>query len=59
MTEDALRERLLSQPVGGRYGLFLVLGAVLALAGLILFVPALMGENADRAWHLFLVNWLF
>ena len=59
MTEDTLRERLLSQPVGGRYGLFLALGGVLALAGLVLFVPALMGENAERAWHLFLVNWLF
>jgi hypothetical protein len=59
MTEDTLRERLLSQPVGGRFGLFLVLGAILTVAGLILFVPALMGENASRAWHLFLVNWLF
>jgi hypothetical protein len=59
MTEDTLRERLLSQPVGGRFGLFLVVGAILTVAGLILFVPALLGQNADRAWHLFLVNWLF
>ena len=59
MTEDTLRERLLSQPVGGRFGLFLIVGSGLALAGLILFVPALMGDNAQRAWHLFLVNWLF
>jgi Ni/Fe-hydrogenase subunit HybB-like protein len=59
MTEATLRERLESQPIGGRYGLFLILGAVLALVGLALFVRALLGENADRAWHLFLVNWLF
>jgi Ni/Fe-hydrogenase subunit HybB-like protein len=59
MTDETLRDRLLAQPVGGRYGLFLILGLVFALAGLALFIPALMGENADRAWHLFLVNWLF
>jgi hypothetical protein len=59
MTEATLRERLAAQPVGGRYGLFLVLGALLTVLGLVLFVPALMGENAGRAWHLFLVNWLF
>ena len=59
MSEATLRERLLSQPVGGRYGLLLIVGGILVLAGLALFVPALMGENADRAWHLFLVNWLF
>jgi hypothetical protein len=59
MTEDTLRERLLSQPVGGRYTLFLILGGLLTLGGLVFFVPALLGENADRAWQLFLVNWLF
>jgi hypothetical protein len=59
MTEATLRERLVSLPVGGRYGLFLVLGGILALAGVILFVLALMGDQADRAWHLFLVSWLF
>jgi hypothetical protein len=59
MTEESLRDRLLSQPVGGRYGLFLILGAILAVGGLILFGTALTGENVDRAWHLFLVNWLF
>ena len=59
MSIESIRERLLSQPIGGRYGLFLGLGAVLGLVGLILFVLAIMGENADRAWQLFLVNWLF
>jgi Ni/Fe-hydrogenase subunit HybB-like protein len=59
MTEATLRERLISQPIGGRFGLFLVTGLVLALAGLALFISALGGSNADRAWHLFLVNWLF
>jgi hypothetical protein len=59
MTEATLRERLLSQPVGGRFRLFLVLGGILTLVGLVLFVPVLMGDNAQRAWHVFLVNWLF
>ncbi len=59
MMESTLRERLLSQQVGGRFGLFLVLGALLTLAGLALFIPALLGGNVDRAWQLFLVNWLF
>jgi Ni/Fe-hydrogenase subunit HybB-like protein len=59
MTEAALRERLLSQPIGGRYGAFLIIGAILALVGALLFILAIMGENADRAWHLFLVSWLF
>jgi hypothetical protein len=59
MTESTIRERLLSQQVGGRYGLFLILGGVLTLVGLVLFVPAVMGAHPERAWHLFLVNWLF
>lgn len=53
------RERLLAQPVGGPFSLFLVLGAILTVAGFAVFVLALQGENTDRAWHLFLVNWLF
>jgi hypothetical protein len=59
MTVAAQRERLLNQPLGGRFGLYLGLGLVLTVAGLGLLIPALMGAHRDRAWHLFLVNWLF
>ncbi len=59
MTEATLRERLLSQPIGGRYQPFMIMGALLTVLGSVLFIPALMGEHAGRAWHLFHVNWLF
>jgi hypothetical protein len=54
-----LRERLIQRAVAARYDLFLGVGAGLAILGLILFVQALAGGAADRAWHLFHVNWLY
>ncbi len=41
------------------YGLFVGLGIVLALVGLAVFILTLNGEQADRAWHLFHVNWVY
>jgi hypothetical protein len=54
-----LHERLVQRSLAGRYDLFLGVGAGLALLGLILFVGALRGGAADRAWQLFHVNWLY
>jgi hypothetical protein len=54
-----LHERLVRRSVAGRYDLFLGLGAGLTILGLILFIGALRGGNADRAWQLFHVNWLY
>jgi len=56
-----LRERLAQRAVAGRYDLFLALGAGLAILGLILFVSTLLAGPAlaDRAWHLFHVNWIY
>jgi len=54
-----LRERLVQRSLAGRYDLFLGLGGGLAVLGLILFISALLGGTADRAWHLFHVNWLY
>ncbi|MBA3496473.1 MAG: hypothetical protein H0T86_05150 [Gemmatimonadales bacterium] len=54
-----LRERLVQRSLAGRYELFLGLGGGLAVLGLILFISALLGGTADRAWHLFHVNWLY
>jgi hypothetical protein len=54
-----LHERLIQRAVAARYDLFLGVGAGLAILGLILFVQALAGGAADRAWQLFHVNWLY
>ena len=54
-----LHERLVQRSLAGRYELFLGLGAGLTILGLILFVGALLGDTADRAWQLFHVNWLY
>ena len=54
-----LRERLIQRAVAARYDLFLGVGTGLAILGLILFVQALAGGAADRAWQLFHVNWLY
>jgi hypothetical protein len=59
MGSTLLRERLATRSVAARYGLFLGLGSLLALAGLVLFIQTLRGEHADRAWHLFHVNWVY
>jgi hypothetical protein len=58
MTAIALRERLVTRGLSGRYQLFFTGGLVLAVVGLGLFVYALSTGQGDRAWHLFHVNWL-
>ena len=60
MATTALRERVVARSITGRYGVFLGLGGVLTLVRLLLIILATMsGPSADRAWHLFHVNWLF
>lgn len=60
MGSTLVREKLAARSVqGGRYATFFGLGIGLTLIGLILFVVSLSGENADRAWHLFHVNWVY
>jgi hypothetical protein len=59
MSPTSLRERVETQAVAPRYGVFLGLGGVLTLVGLLLFILTATGPQADRAWHLFHVNWLF
>jgi hypothetical protein len=54
-----LHERLVRRSLAGRYDLFLGLGGGLTILGLILFIGALRAGNADRAWQLFHVNWLY
>jgi hypothetical protein len=54
-----LRERLIQRSVAARYDLFLGVGAGLTILGLILFVKSLAGGEADRAWQLFHVNWIY
>ena len=54
-----LRQRLAVRSISGRYDLFLGLGGGLALLGLILFIAAIQGPDAPRAWHLFQVNWVY
>jgi hypothetical protein len=54
-----VRRRLTTRSVTGRYDVFLGLGAGLAILGLLLFFRALGGPDADRAWHLFQVNWVY
>jgi hypothetical protein len=59
MATTLVREKLAAQSLTGRYGLFVGLGIALTLAGLALFGMSLSGARADRAWHLFHVNWVF
>ncbi len=59
MTERDLQQRLITNAVGARYGVFLGLGALLLVIGIALFVIALMGENGARAWQAFQVNWVY
>ena len=54
-----LHDRLVATATRPRYQLFLGLGGVLTVVGLLLFGLSLSGGQADRAWHLFHVNWLF
>ena len=59
MSPTTIRRRLIERSLAGRYDLFLGLGAGLAILGLILFVLALSGGQAARAWQLVHVNWLY
>jgi hypothetical protein len=59
MTSTAVRETLAIRALSARYSLFVGLGAVLSAVGLILLAISLTGAQADRAWHLFHVNWVF
>lgn len=56
---SSTHRRLISRSVSGRYDAFLGLGGGLAILGLVLFLRALGGRDADRAWHLFHVNWVY
>ncbi|MFI5234983.1 MAG: hypothetical protein ACHQXA_04675, partial [Gemmatimonadales bacterium] len=59
MADAALRDRLVTRSVAAPYALFLGLGGILTVAGLALFAMNATGPNADRAWQLFHVNWIF
>jgi hypothetical protein len=54
-----LRERTIQRAVAARYDLFLGVGAGLSILGLLFFVHSLATGNADRAWQLFHVNWIY
>jgi hypothetical protein len=59
MSPGTVHQRLVERSLAGRYDLFLGVGAGLAVLGLILFIGALGGDDAPRAWQLFHVNWLY
>ncbi len=59
MRDAKLQSRLSGHALGGRFQLFVLGGGVLALAGAALFAMSLSGAEADRAWQLFHVNWLY
>ena len=59
MSPGTVHQRLVARALAGEYKLFLGLGAGLAILGLILFLGALWGGHAARAWQLFHVNWLY
>ena len=59
MSNTALRGTVAGLALGGRFRLFVTGGALLALVGAALFANALTGADADRAWQLFHVNWLY
>ena len=59
MSPDTVHRRLVERSVAAKYDLFLGIGGGCAVLGMILFVWALRGEDAARAWQLFHVNWLY
>jgi hypothetical protein len=54
-----IRDRLAARSTTARYSLFVGLGWLFAVVGAALFVLAARGDQADRAWHLFHVNWVY
>lgn len=59
MSHAGVRETLAARSITGRYSLFVGLGIGLAVIGVALFAISLAGANAERAWHLFHVNWIY
>lgn len=59
MSSTLVRERLAAGSTTARYSLFVGLGWLFAIVGTILFVTYARGDQADRAWHVFLVNWVY
>ncbi len=59
MSAEILRKRLSESSLGGRYEMFLGVGGGLALLGAVLFIRALTGDDAHRAWHVFHSSWLY
>lgn len=55
----SLRGTLAGHAMGGRFRLFVTGGGLLALVGAALFAMSASGAEADRAWQLFHVNWLY
>ncbi len=59
MSPGTVHQRLVERSLTGTYRAFLGIGGGLAGLGLILFILALGGDEAARAWQLFHVNWLY
>jgi hypothetical protein len=60
MADLELRDRLVEHALQpGRYAGMLRTGILLSVVGLVLFIVALTGAGAVRAWQAFHVNWLF
>ena len=59
MAEASPRDGLIRHALSGTYRGFVRVGTLSTLIGLVLFVLALSGKNADRAWQAFHWNWLF
>ncbi len=59
MSPGTVHQRLIERSLVGKYGAFMGIGGGCAGLGLILFVMALTGDDAPRAWQLFHVNWLY
>lgn len=59
MGDAKLHGHLTGAARGGRFQLLVLGGGLLALAGAALFILSLTGAEADRAWQLFHVNWLY
>jgi len=55
----AIRDRLIDKGLNADYKRFTIVGAGLAVVGVVLFVLALMGDGSHRAWQTFHVNWVF
>ena len=56
MSPATVHQRLVGRALTGKYELFRGLGGGLAILGLILFVVALGGDGAPRAWQAFHVH---